>query len=112
MEVYAALSASEVASATDFVLVEITIKTWEEENVQSAENIFKAQEEEETKMSMRVEQANNLEQAVFLLDRDTTTQFQLYESSSENEEESKDGVNDLHPGTQSQFKIKEAESLK
>jgi hypothetical protein len=36
------VSTSEVASATDFVLVEITIKTWDEENVQSAENIFKA----------------------------------------------------------------------
>jgi|688.fasta_scaffold207155_1 hypothetical protein len=73
MEVYAAISASEVASATDFVLVEITIKTWEEENVQSAENIFKAQEEEDTKISIRVDQANDIEHPVFLLDRDTTT---------------------------------------
>ena len=106
------VSTSEVASATDFVLVEITIKTWDEENVQSAENIFRAQEEEETKISMIFEKAHDLEHPVILQDSDTTTQFKLYESSSENEEETKDEVNDLRPGTLAQFKITAGESLK
>ena len=48
---------------------------------------------------MFFEKAHDLEHPVILLDSDTTTQFKLYESSSENEEETKDEVNDLRPGT-------------
>lgn len=48
---------------------------------------------------MVFEKAHDHGQTVFLLDRDTTTQFKLNESSSENEEETKDGVNDLRHGT-------------
>jgi len=77
--------------ATDFVLVEITIKTWEDEtDVPSAQNIFGAEEEKAQPRSTSAIVPELIDQDYFkfeenplqLLDRDTTNQFRYEESSS------------------------------